>query len=234
MIDAQGLAGRGARRVGARAREALPELGVVQDQAHAVVGDVQLICFGCVRGRGEVGADPRRKPRPRVCADRQLGVVQGAGHLVLPVQEGPAVGAQKSVGDAHLVDGQLGPALDVHRLADVEREAAVCALRAQARVHVDGGHELSFAPEKARGAGGEVAGGGLVGDLPGPVRRGPVPARVVDALRAAAAPNVAALALAQGPSPQQLAHYLAEDRPHLAQTYGRSAPKTCLPWELAD
>ena len=58
MIDAQGLAGRGARRVGARAREALPELGVVQDQAHAVVGDVQLICFGCVRGRGEVGADP--------------------------------------------------------------------------------------------------------------------------------------------------------------------------------
>ena len=93
--------------------------------------------------------------------------MQGAGDLVRPVQEGPAVGAKKSVGDAHLVDGQLGPALDVHRLADVKREAAVCALRAQARIHIDGGHErLSFTPEKPCGADGEVAGGGLVGDLP--------------------------------------------------------------------
>ena len=215
MVDGQGLAGRGARRVGARAREALPELGVVEDQAHAVVRDVQLVGLRRVRGRGEVGADPRRQPRPRVRTDGELGVMEGAGDGVLPVEEGAAVRAQEGVRDAHLVDGELGSALDVDALADVEGEVRIRALHAEARVHVDARHALfRTAPDKPRGAGREVAGRRLVGDLPGPVRRRPVAARVVDTLRAGAATDIGTLRLTDGPAPQELARHLAQQGSH--------------------
>ena len=225
MVDGQGLAGRGARRVGGRAGEALPE-----DEAHAIPGNVQFVRFRGVAGGSEVAADPRSQSRARVRAHRELRVVQSAGHRVLPVQERPAVRAQEGVGNADLVHRKFGAGLNVHTLTDVEGEAAVRALRAEARVHVDTRHALfRTAPEKPGGAHRELAGVGAVGGLPGPLRRGPV-AGVVDALRAGAAPYVAALTFANRASPQQLGRHLAQERPHLARTSGRSAPKTCLPW----
>ena len=58
MVDAQGLAGRGALRVAAAARELRAQLLVVQDQPVAVVGYLQLVARLHVSGAGEVAADP--------------------------------------------------------------------------------------------------------------------------------------------------------------------------------
>ena len=64
VVDAQGLARRGALRVAAAAGELRAQLLVIQDQPVAVVGHLQLVARLHVSGAGEVAADPggRRTP----------------------------------------------------------------------------------------------------------------------------------------------------------------------------
>ena len=66
MADAQGAAGRGARRVAPGAREEASDLVVVvvEDAAVAVVGDSYLVGRFHIGGRGVVAADPGGQPRP--------------------------------------------------------------------------------------------------------------------------------------------------------------------------
>ena len=95
MVDAHKLAGRGALRVAAAARELRAQLLVVQDQPVAVVGHLQLVARLHVSGAGEVAADPGGQAHAGVGADGQLRPIQRAQGGVPPVEAGAAVGAQE-------------------------------------------------------------------------------------------------------------------------------------------
>ena len=68
MIDAEGLARRGARRGGVvhNVRELLLQLQIVQNEAVAVVGYAEAVRGLAVGGSSEVGADPGGQPGARV------------------------------------------------------------------------------------------------------------------------------------------------------------------------
>ena len=97
MADAQGAAGRGARRVAPGAREEASDLVVVEDAAVAVVGDSYLVGRFHIGGRGVVAADPGGQPRPRVGSDRQHRPVEGLQGLVDPVEVLAPVRAEEGV-----------------------------------------------------------------------------------------------------------------------------------------
>ena len=109
MADAQGAAGRGARRVAPGAREKASDLVVVEDAAVAVVGDSYLVGRFHIGGRGVVAADPGGQPRPRVGSDRQHRPVEGLQGLVDPVEVLAPVRAEEGVGHTKLEDGSLAP-----------------------------------------------------------------------------------------------------------------------------
>ena len=94
MADAQGAAGRGARRVAPGAREEASDLVVVEDAAVAVY----LVGRFHIGGRGVVAADPGGQPRPRVGSDRQHRPVEGLQGLVDPVEVLAPVRAEEGVG----------------------------------------------------------------------------------------------------------------------------------------
>ena len=108
VVDAQGLAGRGALGVAAAAGELRAQLLVVQDQPVAVVGHLQLVARLHVGCRCEVAADPGGQAHAGVGARGQLGPVQRGEGGVFPVQVGAAVGAQEGVGHPDLEDAQAG------------------------------------------------------------------------------------------------------------------------------
>ena len=85
VVDAQGLAGRGALRVAAAARELRAQLLLVQDQPVAVVGHLQLVARLHVSGAGEVAADPGGQAHAGVGADGQLRPIQRAQGGVPPL-----------------------------------------------------------------------------------------------------------------------------------------------------
>ena len=116
MADAQGAAGRGARRVAPGAREEASDLVVVEDAAVAVVGDSYLVGRFHIGGRGVVAADPGGQPRPRVGSDRQHRPVEGLQGLVDPVEVLAPVRAEEGVGHTKLEDGELGARLEVEGL----------------------------------------------------------------------------------------------------------------------
>ena len=149
VVDAQGLAGRGALRVAAAAGKLRAQLLVVQDQPVAVVGDLQLVARLHVGGAGEVAADPGGQAHAGVGARGQLRPVQRAERGVLPVEVGAAVGAQEGVGHPDLEDAQAGGALQVHRLAHVELEVGVGARHTPAAVYSNGRHGLFSSYQRA-------------------------------------------------------------------------------------
>ena len=118
----------------------MPQLQVVQDQAVAVVGNAQTVCGLAVGSGGKVGADPGRQPRARVRALRKLRPVQRAQRGVNPVEVAAPVCREETVGQADLVDGEPGVALQVQRLSQVDLEVAVRAGHPLAAVHVDRRH----------------------------------------------------------------------------------------------
>ena len=228
MGNAQGAAGRGARRVAFGAREEASDLIVVEDAAVAVVGDLDLVGGLHVGGRGVVAADPRGQPRPRVGSDGQHRPVEGLQGLIDPIEVLASVRRQKGVGHTELEDGELGPRLEVKGFPDVKLEGGVVSGDSLAAVDIDRSrHPFPLAPETPP----RRLLGACVADLPGPLGAGP--AGVHDAVGAGAAVDVVALTVAQRASPQELAHHLAQDRPHLPRICDRNAPKTCLLWALA-
>ena len=79
VIDAEGLARRGARRGGVvhNVRELLLQLQIVQNEAVAVVGYAEAVRGLAVGGSSEVGADPGGQPgaqRPR-SFDKKLSAI---------------------------------------------------------------------------------------------------------------------------------------------------------------
>ena len=84
VVDAQGLAGRGA------SGELAAQLLVVQDQPVAVVGDLELVARLDVGCAGKVAADPRGQAYAGVGSYGELRPVQRAEGGVFPVQEGSA------------------------------------------------------------------------------------------------------------------------------------------------
>ena len=140
MVDAQGLAGRGALRVTAAAGKLRPQLLVVQYQPVAVVGHLQLVARLHVSGAGEVAADPGGQAHAGVGADRDLGPVQRAEGRVFPTQVGAAVGAQEGVGHPDLEDAQARGDLQVHRFPDVKLKVFISSCRSLTTVDPDGGH----------------------------------------------------------------------------------------------
>ena len=229
VVDAQGAAGRGARRVAPGAREEASDLIVVQDAAIAVVGDSDFVGRLHVGGRGVVAADPRGQSRPRVGSDGQHRPVEGLQGLIDPIEVLASVRAEEGVGHTELEDGELGARLEVKGLADVKLEGGVVSGDSLAAIHIDRcRHPFPFAPETPPR---RLLGACAVTDLPGPLGAGP--AGVHDAVGAGAAVDVVALTVAERASPQELAHHLAQDRPHLPRICDRNAPKTCLLWALA-
>ena len=95
VIDAQGLAGRGALGVATASGELRSQFLIVQDEPVAVVSDLQLVARLHVSGAGEVAADPGGKPDPRVCSRGQLGPTQRAQRRVSPIQVSPPIGAEE-------------------------------------------------------------------------------------------------------------------------------------------
>ena len=142
VVHAEGLGGRGGRRgrVVRGIRELLPQLQVVQDQPVAVVGYAQAVRGFAVRGSSEVGADPGRQPCASVRALRKERPVQRAERGVHPVQVAAPVRREETVGQADLVDGEPGVALQVQGLSQVYLKVAVRAGHSLAAVHVDRGH----------------------------------------------------------------------------------------------
>ena len=130
VVDAQGLAGRGALRVAAAPWKLGAQFLIVQDQPVAVVGHLQLVARLHVGGAGEVAADPGGQAHAGVGSDRELRPVQRAQGSVLPVEVGPAVGAQEGVRHPDLEDTQPRRALQVHRLAYVELEVRISSCHA--------------------------------------------------------------------------------------------------------
>ena len=118
----------------------LAQLQVVQDQPVAVVGNAQAVCGLAVGGGGKVGADPGGQPCARVRALGQQRPVQRAQRGVNPVEVAAPVRGQKAVGQADLVDGEPGVALQVQGLSQVDLKVAVRAGHSLAAVHVDRRH----------------------------------------------------------------------------------------------
>ena len=114
VIDAQGLAGRGALGVAAASGELRSQLLIVQDQPVAVVRNFQLVARLHIRRGGKVGTHPSGKPHPRVCSRGQLCPVQGAQRRVSPIQVSPPIGAEEGVRHPDLEHSQLGRTLQVH------------------------------------------------------------------------------------------------------------------------
>ena len=229
VVDGERPAGRGARRVAPGAGELAPELGVVQHAAVPVVGDLDFVRLRHVIGRSVIAADPGRQSRPGVGAHGQGRPVEGLQGLVDPVEVLASVRGEEGVRHAEFEDAELGARLHVDGLPDVELKARVVPRDALPAVYVDRCHDPSFltpkTPHRRLGA---------VRDLPGPVWVGPP--GVHHPLRGSAALYVVAFTIAHRAAPQDLAHHLTEDRPHarLRGTFGRIAPKTCLPSGLAD
>ena len=142
MVDAQGPAGGGARRIGAAAGELGAQLLVVQDEAVAVVRHGDLVGGLHIRGAREVAADPRRQARACVGARRELRPVQSSQGRVSPVEVSAAVGAQKCVCDSDLKDAEPRGALQVHRLAYVKLEVLDAPRRSFPTVYPDRGHRF--------------------------------------------------------------------------------------------
>ena len=94
-------------------RELLAQLQVVQNEPVAVVGNAQAVGGLAVGGGGKVGADPGRQPRARVRALKQQRPVQRAQRGVNPVEVAAPVRREETVGQADLVDGEPGVALQV-------------------------------------------------------------------------------------------------------------------------
>ena len=142
VIDAEGLARRGARRGGVvhNVRELLLQLEIVQNEAVAVVGYAEAVRGLAVGGSSGVGADPGGQPGARVGALGQQRPVQSPKRGVYPVQVAAAISRQKAVGDSDLIDGQPGVALQMQGLSQVYLEVAVRAGYPLAAVHVDSGH----------------------------------------------------------------------------------------------
>ena len=113
VVDAQWAAGGGARRVARGVGEELPELGILEYAAVAVVGDSYLVCLFDVGGTRVVAADPGRQSSPCVGSDRQRGPVQGPERLVFPVHVPAPVRAEEGVGYSELEHGELGARLQV-------------------------------------------------------------------------------------------------------------------------
>ena len=115
MVHAEGLGGRGGRRsrVVRRVGKLLAQLQVVENEP------LQAVRGLAVGGGGKVGADPGGQPCASVRALGQQRPVQRAN----PVEVAAPVRREETVGQADLVDGEPGIALQVQRL-----------------VHVDSGH----------------------------------------------------------------------------------------------
>ena len=102
VVDAQGAAGRGARRVGTGAGKEAPDLVVVQNATVPVVGHSDFIRLLHV-GRGAVvAADPGGQTRPGVGAHREHRPVEGLQGFVDPVHVEPAVCGEEGIGHAEL------------------------------------------------------------------------------------------------------------------------------------
>ena len=85
VVDAQGLAGRGALQIAAASGELAAQLLVVQDQPVAVVGDLELVARLDVGCAGKVAADPRGQAYAGVGSYGELRPVQRAeGDAALP------------------------------------------------------------------------------------------------------------------------------------------------------
>ena len=95
-----------------------------------------------IGGSGKVGADPGGQPCASVRALGQQRPVQRAQRGVNPVEVAAPVRGQKAVGQADLVDGELGIALQVQGLSQVYLKVAVRAGHSLAAVHVDSGHQM--------------------------------------------------------------------------------------------
>ena len=137
VVHAEGLGGRGGRRsrVVRGVGELLAQLQVVQDERVAVVGYAQTVRGLAIGGGGKVGADPGGQRAP-VYAPSGNNVQRG----VNPVEVAAPVRGQKAVGQADLVDGEPGVALQVQGLSQVYLKVAVRAGHSLAAVHVDSGH----------------------------------------------------------------------------------------------
>ena len=161
VVHAEGLGGRGGRRGGAvrRGGKLLAQLQVVQNEPVAVVGNAQAVGGLAIGGGGKVGADPGGQPRARVRALGQQRPVQRAQRGVNPVEVAAPVRREETVGQADLVDGKPGVALQVQGL-DLEVGHSLAA------VHVDSGH--AFSKEATRSANDgrlDCCDGGAAGDI---------------------------------------------------------------------
>ena len=145
--------------------------------------------------------------------------------MVFPVEVLASISAQESVGHPEFEDAELGARLQVDGLSDVHLKAGIVPRDPLAGVAVDRRHmSLSSTPETPHRCLRALA------DLPGPLWVGPP--GVDDSLRAGAALDMVALAIAHRARSQQLAHHLAQDCPRLPGICGRNGPKTCLPLAL--
>ena len=119
---------------------------------------------GCPGG-GKVGADPDGQPGARVRALGQQRPVQRAQRGVNPVEVAAPVRREETVGQADLVDGEPGVALQVQGLSQVYLKVAVRAGHPLAAVHVDRRH--AFSKEAARSTDDGLDGydGGAAGDI---------------------------------------------------------------------
>ena len=129
MVDAQGLAGRGALRVA----------WCWQGTACAAPGRSGSAC--CRRGPPLARCATPRKWRWRSCcypgqahagvgADGQLRPIQRAQGGVPPVEVGAAVGAEEGVRHPDLEDAQPRGALQVHRLPNIKLKVRISSCHA--------------------------------------------------------------------------------------------------------
>ena len=112
------------------------QLQVVQNEPVAVVGYAQAVRGLAIGGGGKVGADPGGQPCASVRALGQQRPVQRAQRGVNPVEVAAPVRQEETVGQADLVDGEPGIALQVQGLSQVYLKVG----HSLAAVHVDSGH----------------------------------------------------------------------------------------------
>ena len=122
MVYAERPVGRGARGIGAAAREERPEFLVVQDAAVAVVGHAYFIRLFHIGRARVVAADPGSQPGPRVGPDGHGCPIQSAEGLVFPKQILAPVRGEEGVRHPKFEHAELGPGLQVERLPDVKFE----------------------------------------------------------------------------------------------------------------
>ena len=210
VVDAEWPAGGGAGGIAPDAGEEAPDLGIVQDAAVAVVGHVNFVGRWVVARGPVVARDPGGQPGSGIGPDGEHCPVEGLQRLIDPVQVLSPIGRQEGVGHPELEDGELGARLQVEGLPDVKLKRAIITCCAFATVDIDRRRHPFLTAEEAPAR--RLVGGRAVADLPGPLGAGPP--RVHDPLRAGAALHVMALTVAERAAPQQLAHHLAQDRPH--------------------